>query len=388
MDSFSVGGLVAELKDQDWYCPLPFRHAFVSTDGISMCCQASRSQTTLDRWPNDPSLIDAQQKILGGEIPKDCQSCVQQEKTRGRSLRTDSIRDYEGQRFTKTKIDFIDYRYSNVCNFRCRSCTPYFSHGLAKEVRDNPDLQVFHPVIDEKRITIDDKNVTWILDNLKDIKRLMLTGGEPTLIPEVRTILHEVMRHNLNDMQIMITTNGSFTDDFWYDLTHKLPNLHWTVSVDATGLAAEIVRYGTDWTIVEQNLHWLAINSRSMDINTVISHLNIRHLGAILSLVRRLQIESLSGRHGTAACRHLFFIIQQPYPLAADNLPPALKSDVLTDLQSYLDLDLDDDQRSTVKTLINLLQQSEYSEKLWQKDQTYNQILDQIRGQDHTVLYT
>jgi sulfatase maturation enzyme AslB (radical SAM superfamily) len=369
----------------EWYCPLPFKHAFVDSTGISSCCQLTRQPTSLDQWHSNTQLIQLQKQTLSGIAPVECNACITQEKLQGHSLRTDSWRDYNYEKFYDTNIDFIDYRSSNICNFKCRSCTPEFSHGIARETRSDARLQKFNVVIDNKTVGVDEHNRQWIIDNLSAIKRLMFTGGEPTVIPEVKSILEEVRRRQLDSLSVLITTNGSFTDQFWYDITREFKNLHWTVSVDAVGRAAEVVRHGTDWSTVEYNLQWLATNALSMDINTVVSNLNVFQLAPLLQVIRATQLQSIeSAQMGSDGCRHQFFVCQRPYMLAADNWPD--KNIVIEYLNHCLTLDLDASQRSMLKLLSESIRNSEFSTELWRRSEEYNTILDDIRGEDHNML--
>ena len=139
----------------DWYCPLPFKHAYVDSMGISPCCQTKRHQTTLNEWPNNSNLKKFQQEILAGNIPADCKTCSESESAYGTSLRTDAMRDYANQRVESTDIDFIDFRSINICNFKCRSCNPIFSHGIAQEVNHEPRLKTFfNRVPDHKEVLL------------------------------------------------------------------------------------------------------------------------------------------------------------------------------------------------------------------------------------------
>jgi hypothetical protein len=372
-----------------WYCPLPFRHAFIDSTGVGACCQTPRYQTDLDTWHSHPKLKQLQQTILDGNVPTECQGCTRQENTQGRSLRTDSLRDYNNEIFTDTKITFIDYRSKNICNFQCRSCNPTFSHKIDNEVKRHPELSKFHQMNSTKTVSVSDVNSEWIVNHLGQIDRLMLTGGEPTVIPEVKTILEEVLKNHADRIQVLITTNASFQDSFWYELTEKLKNLHWTVSIDAVGSAAEIVRYGTDWAQVSHNISWLSHNAASLDINTVVSNLNLFQLGPLLQLCRELQIKSISpnGRHGNIGCRHQFHISQRPYMLSADNLTPELKIQAVDYLIKCSEFDLDTEQKNMLQGLLNMIKQSEFDPSLWARGQQYNQILDRVRNQDHTVLF-
>lgn len=376
------------VSNLNFYCPLPFRHIFVDSTGVSPCCQLPRQNINIDSWIDSDFLKSLQQKLSKGEVPAGCQSCVNQEKKYGTSLRLDSWKDYEYNVFTDTKIDFIDYRYSNICNFKCRSCNGTFSHGIAKETRENVKLQKYLPVVSNKTVNLPQTNQAWVIGNIRNFERLMFTGGEPTLIPEVRSILTYILDNKLNHISVMITSNGSWKDDFWYKLTEKLPNIHWTISVDATADTAEVVRHGTDWKQVYKNLSWLAINSPSLDINTVVSNINLLNLRDLLILCRDLQKKSCypNGKHGDIGARHQFFVCQRPYYLAADNWPDDIKPKVICHLQSCLVLDLDVEQRSMIENLLHQIKHSVFDDKLWEQTIEYNSVLDAVRNENSLSL--
>ena len=151
----------------NWYCALPFRHAYIDSTGIAACCQTQRYQVALDEWPTHPELIKLQHELLAGSKPAACKDCHEQEQTHGTSLRTDSNRDYNNKVFSDTNLDFIDFRSVNICNFKCRSCTPLFSHGITQEINNYPELKKFFgspPT--SKTVSVTDVNVDWILHNL------------------------------------------------------------------------------------------------------------------------------------------------------------------------------------------------------------------------------
>jgi molybdenum cofactor biosynthesis enzyme MoaA len=372
----------------NWYCPLPFKHAFVTSNGISACCQTPQQPVDLSQWTNSKYLKDFQEQILSGQPPKECNGCVSQEKITGKSLRTDSLQDYDHQRFTDSNIDFVDYRANNICNFKCRSCEPRFSHGIANETKNNLVLQKFHEVVNQKVVSVTDTNIEWIRQNLPQIKRLMLTGGEPTLIPEIRVMVERIVYDKL-DVHVMITTNSSFENDFWCELTRLHDNVHWTVSLDAVGPAAEIIRHGTNWPLVERNVRWLATNAASMNVNTVISSLNILHLKPLLQFVKEIQKESIfpRGCHGNQGIRHQFTVILPPHRLSAANLPNTLKEHAISHITECLDMDLDQEQTQTLQGVLNQLHETKFDASMWEHNETFNNELDKIRGQNHLDLY-
>lgn len=367
----------------EWYCVAPFRQAYIDPAGLSVCCQQKRHPVDLAEWHSYQPLQDLQQQFIQNQIPELCRGCVQQEQQFGTSLRTQSNQDYNNQVFTDTLVDFIDYRSCNICNFKCRSCSPTFSHGIAREVLENPNTLGKYFPVGNKFVEVTDNNHQWIIDNISQIKRLMLTGGEPTVIPHVRRVLEQVLEKAQPDISILITTNGSFTDNFWYDLVQQIPNLHWTLSLDAVGTAAEIIRHGTDWSTVEHNAHWLAANASSFTVNTVITNLNVLQLNPLLKFVGNLQQNS-NGRNG---CDHHFFVSQRPYYLSADNLTTELRSQALTYLQECQNLNLDTAQSDILQGLIQQISNSEFDPQLWGRSVEYNLELDRLRAQDHSSLF-
>jgi hypothetical protein len=344
---------------------------------------------SLDDWSTNPALLKLQQELLAGTIPKTCQSCVRQESAYGSSLRTNSNRDYDNQVFTDTKIDFIDFRSVNICNFKCRSCNPVFSHGISQEVNNYPELQKFlGSPTNSKTASVTDANIDWIMRNLGSLKRIMFTGGEPTVIPGVRDLINRI-RQDHKDLKVLITTNASFQDDFWFEITEQLPNLHWTVSVDAVGPAAEIVRHGSDWTVIERNVTWLAHHAASLDINSVVSNISVFGMKPLLEFAVRMQEigRTLNPRQGWYGIRHQFHVCQRPYRLSADNLTEEMLGRAAVYLKSCLDLSLDDEQKTTVVGLIKQIESAEFDPKIWEESLHYNQILNEIRNEDHLTLF-
>jgi sulfatase maturation enzyme AslB (radical SAM superfamily) len=372
-----------------WYCPLPFKNVFVDTQGVSVCCNIPRQPVDLETWQTHPKLLSLQQNFLQGNIPKECGGCISQENTQGRSLRTDSNKDYNYEIFTKTDINFIDYRASNICNFKCRSCSPTFSHGIDQEAKKIPELQKFYKINPTKTVSVSDSNKSWIINHLDQIDRLMFTGGEPTLIPETKQLLEQIIRTHADKISVLITTNASFEDTFWFDLVERIPNLHWTVSIDAVGPAAHVIRHGTNWDKVESNVRWLAKHANSLDINTVVSSLNLFQLKPLLEFCRKIQLMSISpnGRQGSNGCRHQFLIVNNPQLLSAVNWPNELKQQAQRYLQECLEIDLDQEQKNMIQSLIGTLQTLVFNSMLWDKTQQYNLLLDSARSENHFELF-
>lgn len=378
------------MKQNSWYCPQPFKHVFVYSHGISCCCKISRQNTSLDKWSQNEQLQQIQKNTLAGTIPVECGDCHRDEQAGITSLRQTSLSEYDNKIFDSLEIDFIDYRYSNLCNFKCRSCSQEFSHQIVQEVSQNPSLQQFYGLpFKKKLVSVNDHNIQWIKDHLKQIKRLMFTGGEPTVIPEVRTIIESILSDRSLETSILITSNCSFDDDFWYDLVNHLPNrLHWTASIDSVGKHSEIIRNGTIWPVVQKNIEWLASNAESLNVNTVISNMNLFQLRPLLRFVRNCQLNSIfpTGKHGSQGLKHQW-VVAYDDKISAVNWPPELRLTAIQYLESCQDLDLDDSQREMLVSMQRQIKNHHFNQSHWDLSHQFHTALDTIRNENHNDLF-
>jgi len=369
------------------YCPLPFKHVFVEPRGVKPCCSyIFPSQDNIETYLSSPELADLQKTILSDRIHKGCQYCFRKEADNGISTRLSALDDYRHARFDTTEIDYVDYRSSNICNFKCRSCEPFFSNGISQEIKKNPALQKFFNIPVNKTASISDTHKDWVLKNINKIRKLMFTGGEPTKIPEVREIIDHIIGLDNLDINILITSNASFTDPYWTNITRRLQNIHWTLSIDAQGPAAEIIRHGTDWPLVAGNLEMMFDIAPSISVGTLVTNLSLFHLTDLMDLVNSLDERY---QHRANGRTHLIEICFFPEHLSPYNLPDALRDIAIDRLSHYLRTKsiLKPTQISALTTLIANLKTRKFDSELWRKFQEHNGLLNQVRGEDHSALF-
>jgi pyruvate-formate lyase-activating enzyme len=335
---------------------------------------------SVERWVSSPELQRLQQNILSGNVDPGCADCINGELQHGTSTRLGAIDHYGPDPFSDTVIDYVDYRSSNVCNFRCRSCEPYFSNGIAQDVRQSEFLMTLYEIPPNKVATATDKD--WIIKNLHNIKRLMFTGGEPTLLPEVRQIVERIRRERL-DTQIIMITNGSFQDPYWLEIAGEMPNLNFTVSIDAVGPAAELIRHGTRWAQIERNILHLAKHSHSMNFSTVITQLNFFQLSPLLAftdIIRKMSDRPNGRTQFIQICNH-------PRYFSPINWPDYLRPSAVEYLDHLLSIDYLDSAHSILADLRHNIIQHEFDADAWTTAQRVNLELDVLRKQDHAWLF-
>lgn len=363
------------------YCPLPFRHVFVEPRGVKPCCSFTGTHDmSVPEWIASDRLKRLQETIFQGAIDSGCRDCIKNELRSGTSTRLGALKDYGPDLNYETNIDYIDYRGSNICNFRCRSCEPYFSNGIAQDVKKSQFLQDIHPVPAEKVARAEDPQ--WIIDNLDRIKRLMFTGGEPTLMPGVREIIQEVQKRQ-TDTQVIMITNGSFRDSYWLDIARNMPNVNFTVSIDAVGEAAGIIRHGSDWEQIKSNILCLAQYAHSMNFSTVISRLNLFQLAPLLQFTRHIRsdYDRPNGR------TQFIQICNHPRFLSPMNWPEELRRRALEYLESIMQWEDYQPTRDAIENLHTAIKTHVFDPAQWELGERYNQELDSIRGEKHDWLY-
>ena len=149
------------------------------------------------------------------------------------------------------------FRFSNLCNYKCRSCGPRYSSAWV------PDAKKLGYTDQEKVWNIDvveDKpNIDFLEDQIDNVNRIYFAGGEPLLMAEHWQILDKLVEKKRFDVKLSYNTNCSTLEygkknviDYWKQW--KLGKLEVWPSIDEIGERAELIRSGTVWSKVEANL--------------------------------------------------------------------------------------------------------------------------------------
>jgi hypothetical protein len=180
------------------------------------------------------------------------------------SFRKHSNRDYErffDEVMASTNIDgslsefkmrYFDIRFSNICNFKCRTCGSGFSSQWEQEdLKNNVWFARTIPKNDNKEF------LSEVLGQIENIETAYFAGGEPLITEEHYVILEEMIRSGRTDIQLSYNTNLSnlkFKDKDLLSLWGKFKkHIMIYASVDHYGDRAEYIRSGTDWGVVENN---------------------------------------------------------------------------------------------------------------------------------------
>lgn len=263
-------------------CVLPWIHLNLEPSGVVQpCCMMTdqnyiagdlNTQTIEEIWNGEP-LKKLRREMINGENPKACTKCFNAEVATGLSNRIHNNKNFNSKLaeipiITETdgtcnKIDlkYWDFRFSNICNYKCRSCGPRFSStwvpdalklGYIKE-----DSEYSKKVLEIKEIDSGTK-LDFLERYADDVEIIYFAGGEPLIMDEHYKILDILVAKDRYDVTLKYNTNlSTFTHkkynvlDYWDKWKN---NLQLWPSIDEIGSRAELIRSGTRWNNVEQNL--------------------------------------------------------------------------------------------------------------------------------------
>lgn len=254
----------------EFYCPQPWTGGFFTTEEQKVCCGHTGVDSHRPSSLYSHTLIkNIRTGLLNGEVDKHCLRCKNEEELGIKSLRKTHLEWHSdvGIPFEKD-IDYpytpklFEVRLSNLCNYRCRMCTPNYSSSIDKEIKKFPNLKKWYQ--HQPDVTTDSSHLTYQEDFLDDIiqmipniKAVHFTGGEPMLIPDLNKIVDAMDSQGyISDIILYLTTNVSTINPRIIEKLEKFKKVHFTLSIDGVGSVAEYIRDGTVWSKVNSNIEY------------------------------------------------------------------------------------------------------------------------------------
>jgi sulfatase maturation enzyme AslB (radical SAM superfamily) len=232
--------------------------------------------------------------MLKGKKCKQCVRCYEKEKYGHDSLRTRSNKDWLAKHWDKVEktnadgslddlhIVYLDFRFSNVCNLRCRYCGPELSSNWFSDAVKS----TFNITPTEKIIQIR-KDVDGFMEEfepmLEHIEQIYWAGGEPIMMDEHWGIMNKLVEMGKTDIRIFYNTNFTKLKYKKFDVLELWKNFsHISIgaSLDAEGARGEYQRKGTVWADVEENIQRLRETSPEIDfyVSATVSAYNAWHI--------------------------------------------------------------------------------------------------------------
>lgn len=270
------------------YCVLPWMHQHVGVDGsVRLCCISKHVGSIADHSLKDiyfsDKMNEIRHKLLTGEKPDECESCWELEKTNtvtSKRINNNNVYKHlinkncdENGQPKEFKLHYVDYRFNNLCNFKCRMCYPENSSSGSLE-KNKLISENKYPVIRlnnrwDRKNKQTNKNVPFvnhnygsvmydeIVNHYSTVEEIYFIGGEPMMQKEHFDVLRDLIAlGRAKDVKLQYSVNGT-------NFNSKLGNVYeyWKhfnyisllFSIDGYGEKSEYWR-GPGWDSIENNI--------------------------------------------------------------------------------------------------------------------------------------
>lgn len=351
---------VAKGPPTSTFCALPWVHLNTQPDGsIYHCCLADLTkplgnvkEDTLEEVWNSKPMTAIRRQMLNDRKPRACKRCYNTESTGINSPRQsvnnvfkDSITTLANNTDPMTGVNedftlkYWDFRWSNICNFKCRMCGVFSSSKWAEdeaaitgEVTPTGKGGI---IAHRKESKVDIMN--YVDRFIMDVEEVYFAGGEPLIMDEHYIILEKLIAAGRTDVRLRYNSNFSHLKFKKWDLMglwqpfldDPRGSVKITASLDAIGKLAEVARNGTKWNQVEQNIKMCVEQGLDIYFAPTISILNVFYVHELVDLAIKNNIPASSLSFNN--------VLVDPKHYDIRLLPDNLKEDLMDKLQGYID---------------------------------------------------
>jgi radical SAM protein with 4Fe4S-binding SPASM domain len=239
------------------FCIAPWVHMNLIPNGdVNACCisnykYGSINDNSITEIWNSKEIKKLRLNMLRGVPNKNCTTCYLNEKCDNNSSRihinnlySDHMKYLKETKsdgtFDRFNLIYWDFRFNNICNFKCRMCGPKFSSSW--------ETEKFGSINSNYKF-----NITLLeeLDPLFNIvEDIYFAGGEPLLNDEHYYILNKLIELNKTNLNIYYNTNFSTLKYKNFDvlkLWSNFSNLVISISLDGSESRGELIRSGFKW---------------------------------------------------------------------------------------------------------------------------------------------
>jgi len=401
------------------FCMAPWTHTYLSPQTERRMCCASREPaqsfkqyidtgndakeykplTLKEHWNSD-HMKSVRLRMMAGEELSECEVCDH------KLLNTDVYRSYWNQLFndrvdeaydstdetgatTMQTISF-DYRFNNLCNFKCRMCGDMLSSSWEAESRKNKTwTKESQPwmasPLREQIIKFQDTQVVQEFVEAvetKRIKEIYWCGGEPLMWDMHWKAMQRIIELGFaKEVYVRYNTNLSRTSFKGIKLFDLLPQFQdWQIcsSLDGTGEVGEYIRDGLNYEQWLRNFKEgmvVATTSREMRLDYTITMPGLLELKNMFDLSRELDTEILT---------KVMFTFSNDEILSPLALPRELLHTLIDEALAYMEPLATRKQRSLIDVIKNLKNRETFTPT--KKGKQRQESIDKIRRQDITKI--
>ena len=288
------------LTKSDVFCMIPWIHMHAFPDGRAYpCCLGddrhpigNLKQDTIESIWNQYAYKTMRKNMLEEKPCKECTKCYEQEQHGFMSMRNSTNKNFghhinivdqtkSDGTFEDFKLRYYDIRFSNLCNFTCRTCGGWFSSSWYTEEEQLYGKRSYPKIMFAGRTETD----MWeqLEPHIPYLEQVYFAGGEPMMMEEHYRILKELVTREMFDVKLIYNTNFSrlaLKNDNVLDYWRLFNNVSIGASLDAMGPRAEYIRKGTKWDQIERNREQMLEVCPNTDfyVSSTVSLYNVLHI--------------------------------------------------------------------------------------------------------------
>lgn len=329
------------MLDSPTLCMAPWTHTYLSPQTERRLCCASREPAqnfeqyidtstgtgryipiTLDEHWNSEHMRSVRRRMIAGETLPECDVC------NSKLLNTDVYRSYFNRLFGH-KRDLIesatdvtghttmlpvswDYRFSNLCNFKCRMCGDMLSSSWESEQRQHDMIDWtntkngwMRPEVKAEITQFQDTQIEAEFAQAVEqhrVEEIYWVGGEPLMYEQHWRYMRRIIelgdgqrvyaRYNTNLSRV--NYGGS---NLYRDILSGLRDWQICASLDGTGQIGEYIRTGLDYPAWLANFKQgvqIARHSRQMRIDFTLTLPGMFEVENITRLAQELRVDILA----------------------------------------------------------------------------------------------
>jgi hypothetical protein len=411
------------------FCMAPWTHTYLSPQTERRMCCASREPAqsfrqyidregdlkeynpeTLEQHWNNEHMRSVRKRMMAGETLPECQVC------NDKLLNTDVYREYFNNLFrhkiddafektddtgyTEMKTVSFDYRFNNLCNFKCRQCGDMLSSSWESEQRNynmwSPERQPWMASPLRQQISFfQDSTVVMEFMNAIEEKRMeeiYWVGGEPLMWDIHWTAMARIIDLKFSDkVYVRYNTNLSRTEfkgKKLFELLQQFRDWQVCASIDGTGETGEYIRTGLNYKKFLDNFREglaVARNKRQMQLDFTITMPGLQEIRNMFDLSQQLNAKLLT---------KVTFAFDSQQIMSPMCLPKTLLNEIIDENLAYIRPRATSLQQSLIDVLENMKTRPTFWEEYPKAEigirsgKTRCEKIDAIRGTDIKKILT
>jgi sulfatase maturation enzyme AslB (radical SAM superfamily) len=298
--------------ENNTFCVMPWLHLHAWPNGEAyLCCIGDTgnpesvvgdiSKDSIADIMNNDKMKSIRKDMLAGKKIPNCKNCYKVDDIKGYSWRKGFNEQFEDvipsilentaeDGTIDPKLLYVDFRFSNLCNLECRTCSGELSSSIANtEGRNFSDKYIEtlkdKGVYSKGNIIAFSKANEQFTDDLKqylpDTRCFYFAGGEPLMQKEHFEVLSYIHDNKWFDKELRYSTNLSnlmYKKTDLVELWKDFDNVWIMCSIDHVGEKLEHIRQNVNSERLWKNFDRLVDTHFKLSITFVVSIYNIYYL--------------------------------------------------------------------------------------------------------------